>query len=76
MPETIDHPSHYGGDTVHEHVKCITAWGLNYVLGSATKYICRAGKKNAVDPIEDLKKAAFWINYEIKRLEAERVKTK
>ena len=63
----IHHPSHYGGDTTYEHIKVVEAWGLNYALGSATKYICRAGKKSD-NSLEDLRKALFWINHEIKRL--------
>lgn len=71
--EPIDHPAHYGGkDNPYEHVKVAQAWGLNYVLGSATKYICRAGKKPGVDALTDLKKALFWLQHEIKRLERER----
>ena len=65
--EKIVHPSHYGGDTTYEHIKVVEAWGLNYALGSATKYICRAAKKG--DILENLKKARFWIEHEITRLE-------
>jgi len=63
----IHHPSHYGGNTTYEHIKVVEAWGLNYALASATKYICRAGKKSD-NSIEDLNKALFWINHEIRRL--------
>jgi hypothetical protein len=66
--EKVNHPSHYGGDTVYEHIKVVEAWGLNYALGNATKYIARAGKKTA-NPIEDLKKAQWYIQHEIERLE-------
>ncbi len=65
--EKVNHPSHYGGDTTYEHIKVAEAWSLNYALGSATKYICRVGKKG--DSLENLKKARFWIEYEIKRLD-------
>ena len=71
--ETVDHPQHYGGDTVYEHIKVVRAWGLNYELGNATKYICRAGKKPGVSAIEDLEKAMWYIQHEIKcRFEAGR----
>jgi hypothetical protein len=67
--EAVDHPPHYGGaDNVYEHIKVCDAWGLNYRLGNATKYIARAGKKTD-NPLEDLKKARWYIDSEIKRLE-------
>ena len=69
MPEAVNHPQHYGGeDNSYEHIKVSNAWGLNYELGNATKYICRAGKKTA-SALEDLKKARWYIDYEIKKLE-------
>jgi len=69
--EKVDHPAHYGGkDNAYEHIKVSDAWGLNYRLGNATKYICRAGKKSD-NAIEDLKKARWYIDSEIQRLEAE-----
>lgn len=71
MPEAVNHPQHYGGeDNPYEHIKVSNAWGLNYELGNATKYICRAGKKTT-SALEDLKKARWYIGYEIKKLEAE-----
>lgn len=70
MPEAVNHPQHYGGeDNPYEHIKVSNAWGLNYELGNATKYICRAGKKTP-SALEDLKKARWYIDYEIKKLEA------
>jgi hypothetical protein len=69
--DAVNHPSHYGGrDNPYEHIKVADAWGLNYRLGSCTKYICRAGKKSP-NAIEDLKKAAWWLQSEIERLERE-----
>ena len=66
--ESVEHPAHYGGkDDPYEHIKVVQAWGLNYQLGNATKYIARAGKKTA-NPLEDLKKARFYLDYEIQRL--------
>jgi hypothetical protein len=69
--EKVNHPSHYGGDTVYETIKVIHAWGLGFSLGNAVKYISRAGKKARGIPatIEDLRKAAWYINHEIERLE-------
>jgi len=65
-PETVNHPPHYGGaDNPFEAIKVIEAWGLGtgFNLGSAIKYIARAGKKG--DRLEDLKKALWYIRREI-----------
>jgi hypothetical protein len=64
MPETVNHPSHYGGaDNLYETIKVIEAWGLGFNLGNCVKYVSRAGKKG--DRLEDLRKAAFYLNREI-----------
>lgn len=69
--ESIDHPSHYGGDTVYETIKVIDAWRLNFNLGNAVKYISRAGKKDKSKTLEDLKKARWYLDREIKSMEQE-----
>lgn len=68
--EKVNHPAHYGGDTIYEAIKVIEAWQLGFCLGNAVKYICRAGKKG--DALEDLKKAQWYLNHEIGKLEAEK----
>jgi len=65
--EEVEHPTHYGGDTFYEPIKVIAAWDLNFNLGSAVKYISRAGKKGPA--LTDLKKAVFCLQQEIKKLE-------
>lgn len=67
MSETINHPEHYGGDTTYEAIKVIEAWGLGFHLGNAVKYICRAESKGK--KLEDLKKAKWYLDREIERLE-------
>lgn len=64
----INHPEHYGGDVPYEAKKVIRAWGLGFNLGNAAKYICRAGKKDPSKEIEDLEKAAWYLNDEIEHL--------
>ena len=65
----INHPPHYGGeDNPYEAIKVIEAHSLNFSLGSAIKYILRAGKKKGESPLDDLQKAAWYINREIERL--------
>jgi len=62
--EMVDHPSHYGGkDNPYEAIKVIEAWGLGFNLGTVLKYIARHEKKGA--PLEDLKKAAWYLAHEI-----------
>jgi hypothetical protein len=68
--EQVEHPNHYGGENdPFETIKVIIAWSLNFNLGNAVKYISRAGKKDPKKYVEDLKKARFYIDYEIKRHE-------
>jgi hypothetical protein len=67
--EAVQHPNHYGGDVPYEAIKVIHAWGLNFCLGNAAKYICRAGKKPDNSAIQDLRKARWYIDWEITRLE-------
>jgi hypothetical protein len=67
--ETVNHPAHYGGDTTYEAIKVIEAWELGFCLGNTVKYISRAGRKHA-SPLEDLKKAAWYLQREIDRLES------
>lgn len=66
----VDHPPHYGGDVVHETIKCLAAWGLegDALLWNAVKYISRAGKKGSI--VEDLKKAQFYLARRIEQLES------
>lgn len=69
-PEAVNGPAHYGGaDNPYEAIKVIEAWKLGFNLGNTTKYISRAEKKGA--PLEDLKKAAWYLAREIKNREGE-----
>lgn len=67
--DPVNHPSHY---TSHPSgVECIQVTEhMNFNLGNATKYIWRAGLKSE-SPIEDLKKAEFYIKREIERIAAQ-----
>lgn len=59
-------PSHYGGaDDPYEAVKVIEAWGLGFNLGSALKYLCRAGRKAGSTRLQDLKKALWYVDREV-----------
>lgn len=65
----IDHPKHYTSNRI-EAISVIEDWNLGFHLGNVVKYICRAGKKD--DVIQDLKKARWYLDRYIKKLEKER----
>lgn len=67
--DIISHPSHYTDGRKYEPKDVIRDWNLNFNLGSAVKYISRAGRKD--DIIQDLKKAKQFIDFEIEALERE-----
>jgi hypothetical protein len=69
MDDTVDHPAHYGGsDNPYEAIKVVEAWNLDFYLGNVIKYVSRAGKKG--DELEDLKKARWYLDRRIARMEA------
>lgn len=65
--DPVNHPKHY---TTHPSgVECITITEhLSFCVGNAIKYLWRCDQKNG---LEDLKKAAWYINREIERRERE-----
>lgn len=65
----VDHPAHYCYSK-YEPKDVIRGWGLNFNLGSAVKYIARAGRKD--DIIQDLEKAKKFLEFEIEALKEER----
>lgn len=67
MNDVVNHPSHYTDGKI-EVIEFIEDKHLNYHRGNAIKYICRAGKKDPTKEIEDLQKAIWYINREIKNL--------
>lgn len=74
--DPVNHPHHYTSDP--SGVECIQiARHRNFAIGSAFKYLWRAGKKADLNEdirakeIEDLEKAVFYIQDEIQRLKGE-----
>ena len=67
MNDNVNNPAHY---TNHPSgVECIQITEhMGFNLGNAIKYIWRADLKNSAN--EDLKKAAWYIDREIKRRES------
>lgn len=69
MTDLVNHPPHYTSDP--SGVECIQITRhRNFNVGNAIKYLWRAGIKDDSKTIEDLEKAVFYINDEIKRLQS------
>jgi len=62
--DPVNQPLHYKSGGV-ETLDFIEAKDLNYRLGNVIKYVVRCGKKDGSDPVQDLEKAAFYLNREI-----------
>jgi hypothetical protein len=62
----VDHPDHYQSDR-YECIDVIESLGLGsgFSIGSAIKYLWRAGRKG--DAVEDLEKARWYLDREIAR---------
>ena len=70
MNNVITHPAHYCDGRRYEPKDVIRDWGLNFNLGSAVKYISRAGRKD--DILQDLRKASEFLHLEIDAIDKER----
>lgn len=69
MSDPVDNPAHYKALTP-EPIDVIEGWKLDFLRGNAVKYIARAPFKG--NELEDLKKAQFYLNRAIAKLEAAR----
>lgn len=65
-PDTIN-PDHYSGDLV---MRVIEERSLDFAMGNAVKYLCRAGSKPGSSRKQDLLKAQWYLNRAIEREEA------
>jgi len=61
-PEMVNHPAHYNTGK-YEVIDVIEDWKLGFNLGNTVKYLARAEHKS--NQIEDLEKAAFYLNRQI-----------
>lgn len=68
MIDIVNHPPHYKSDSGIESIDVIEGFGLNFRLGNTIKYILRHDKKGK--PLEDLKKARWYLDREIEKLES------
>lgn len=65
MADKVNHPPHYNQGKF-EVIDVIEDWGLGFSTGNAVKYIARAKHKGT--ELEDLEKARWYLNREIRRL--------
>ena len=68
--DNVNHPDHYNHGKI-EVIDFIEDQHLGFHLGNAVKYISRAGRKDPARTVEDLRKAAWYLNRQIERLERE-----
>jgi hypothetical protein len=66
MHDAVNHPAHYTAHPSGVEVITITEH-MGFCLGNAVKYILRADLKG--NPIEDLRKAIWYIDREIQKRE-------
>lgn len=73
--ETVDHPKHYN---LHPTgIECIdVVEHMSFPIGTVVKHLWRAGLKPSAPQLEDLKKARWYLNREIERLEKLEAATK
>jgi len=70
--DTVNHPKHY---TSHPSgIECIEITEhMNFCVGNAIKYLWRANLKGR--EIEDLRKARWYIDREIQRIEGAKMRS-
>jgi hypothetical protein len=68
--DPVNHPAHYNTGGI-EVIDAIYAWGLDsdFALANAVKYIARAGKKGPDKLLEDLRKARWYLDWRIRKIE-------
>lgn len=65
--DAVNHPSYYQGKI--EVIDFIEDKGLGFNLGNCIKYIARCHLKHKDNPVEDLKKARWYLDREIRNME-------
>jgi hypothetical protein len=67
VSDPVKHPDHYNQVPGIECIEVVQHFNFN--RGNAIKYVWRAGAKG--DPIQDLRKAMEYCQFEIDRIKAE-----
>lgn len=67
--DSVNHPAHYNAGKI-EVIEFIEdqGHGRSFCIGSAIKYLSRAGRKDPAREIEDLEKAVWYIRRAIETL--------
>lgn len=65
--DIINYPAHYTDGKI-EVIDFIEDKKLPYHLGNVVKYVSRSGKKDPTKTIQDLEKAAWYLNRYIQLL--------
>lgn len=68
-PDAVNHPSHYTFGSI-EVIDVLDDWKLSYNRSCVIKYVARAGRKDPNKELEDLRKAQWYLNREIAKLES------
>ena len=66
--DNINHPKHYTDGKI-EVIDFIEDKKLGFHLGNVVKYVSRSGKKDESKTVEDLKKARWYLDRKIEKLE-------
>ena len=68
--DMVNSPPHYRTVNGVQCLEVVEALGLNFHVGNCLKYLWRAGRKDPLRELEDLKKARFYLDREIQRRES------
>ena len=66
--ELVNHPKHYNQGKI-EVIDAIMDWELDFIEGNVVKYVARSRHKSS--RVGDLKKARWYLDYLINKLEKE-----
>ena len=67
--DNVNRPQHYTFGAI-EVIDAIEAWDLGFHLGNVVKYVARSEHKGG--QLEDLKKAQWYLNRKIGKLEQDK----
>lgn len=67
--DNVSHPPHYANGWSNNAEVIDLTEHLSFCAGNVVKYICRAGRKDPDKHVEDLKKARWYLDREIARIE-------
>lgn len=66
--DSVSSPSHYADGWSNGAEVIDLTEHLSFCAGNVVKYVCRAGRKDPDKRVEDLEKARWYLDREIKRV--------